>query len=92
MVAELSSCYMADATGNCCRLGARSVYTIQPRTSLQCHYSKPHAQGVCVWQNYRDVLRYKGTTNAVNLGHTLGRIAAFSSTADGNTRSTWSLV
>ena len=31
-------CYMAGSTWNCCHLGARSVYTIQPYTSLQYHF------------------------------------------------------
>ena len=31
-------CYMAGATWNCCRLGPRSVYTIQPCTCLLCHF------------------------------------------------------
>ena len=34
----LFGCYMAGATWNCCRLGAYSVYTIQPCTTLQCHF------------------------------------------------------
>ena len=32
------SFFMAVATWNCCCLGASSVYTIQPCTSLQCHF------------------------------------------------------
>ena len=35
-------CYMAGATWNCCRLGARSVYTIQLYTSLQCQFIRSH--------------------------------------------------
>ena len=31
-------CYMAGAMWNCCGLGASSVYTIQPCTSLQCRF------------------------------------------------------
>ena len=31
-------CYMAGATLNCCHLSASSVYSIQPCTSLQCHF------------------------------------------------------
>ena len=30
------------ATRNCCRLEARSAYTIQLCTSLQCHFFKSH--------------------------------------------------
>ena len=36
VLTTLFGCYMAGATWNCCRLGARSVYTMQPCTSLQC--------------------------------------------------------
>ena len=60
-------CYMAGATRNCCRLDARSVHTIQPYTSLQCHFIRSHIRSVRVlltitchmhfWQNYRDLLR-----------------------------------
>ena len=35
-------CCMADATWNCYCLGASSVYTIQPCTSLQCHFNQSH--------------------------------------------------
>ena len=34
----LFGCYTAGATRNCCRVGARSVYTTQPLTSFQCHF------------------------------------------------------
>ena len=42
---------MAGVTWNCCRLGARTVYTIQPCTSLQCHFIQSHnyMQGACVF-------------------------------------------
>ena len=43
--------YNAGATRNCCRLGARSVYTIQPRT-IFCTvspYSKPRKYGARVF-------------------------------------------
>ena len=33
---------MAGATWNCCRLGASSVYIIQPYTSLQCNFVQSH--------------------------------------------------
>ena len=49
----------------CCRLGARSVYTIQPRTSLQCHFIRSHVytEYVCLavicrlnfWPNDRNL-------------------------------------
>ena len=51
----------------CCRLGASSVYTIQPCTSLQCLFIQSHIGRlyVCLavtchlhfWQNDRDLLR-----------------------------------
>ena len=54
---------MAGATWNCCRLGASSVYAIQPRTSLHCHFIRSHMRRmhVCLavtchlhfWQNVR---------------------------------------
>ena len=42
VVTALYSCYMTGAMWNCCRLGACSVYTIQPCTSLQCHFIQSH--------------------------------------------------
>ena len=42
VVTALFGCYMASATWNCCRLGAISVYTMQPCTSLQCHAIRSH--------------------------------------------------
>ena len=49
----------------CCRLGASSVYTIQPCTSLQCYFIQSHIRRVYVclavtchlhfWQNDRDL-------------------------------------
>ena len=38
----LFGCYMAGATWSCCHLGTHSVYTIQPCTSLQCHFMQSH--------------------------------------------------
>ena len=35
-------CFMACASWKCCWIGARSVYTIQPRTKLQCHCNWSH--------------------------------------------------
>ena len=61
---ELIVHYMAGATWNCCRLGARSVYSVQPCTSLQCDFMqiKPHMSGACVfscplhfWRNGREL-------------------------------------
>ena len=40
---------MAGATWNCCRLGARSVCTIQPCTCLQYHFIPSHTRRVHVW-------------------------------------------
>ena len=58
---------MPDATWNCCRLGASSVYTIQPCTILQCHFIQSHKPRMHVcsaatchlhfWQNDRHLLR-----------------------------------
>ena len=62
----LFGCCMARATWNYCRLDASSVYTIQPCTSLQCHFIQTTWVGyVCLsvtchlhfWQNDRDLLR-----------------------------------
>ena len=39
---------MAGAMWNCSRLGARSVYTVQPCTSLVCHFIRSHACRVLV--------------------------------------------
>ena len=68
----LSGCYMAGATWNCSRLGADSVYTIQPCTSLQFHFIRNHICSVHVclavichlhfWQNYLDPLRATAVT------------------------------
>ena len=33
---------------NCCRISARSVHTIQPRVSLQCHFTACHIRTVHV--------------------------------------------
>ena len=56
----------------CCRLGASSVYTIQPCTRLQCHFIQSHIGRVYVclavtchlhfWQNDRDLLRATAVT------------------------------
>ena len=45
----LFGCCMAGATWNCCHLGASSVYTIQPCTSLQYHFIQSHIGRVCVF-------------------------------------------
>ena len=42
VVTALFACYMASAKWNCCRLGASSVYTMQPCTSLQCRVIRSH--------------------------------------------------
>ena len=70
--------YMAGTTWNCCRLGACSVYTIQPRTSLQSHFTDPESwQHICYWRRRRrsppwasvlvkqDPNRYKVKKNAI---------------------------
>ena len=58
---------MVGATWNSCRLGTRSVYTIQPCTSLKCYFIQKYIGRVhgCLavtchqhfWQNDRDLLR-----------------------------------
>ena len=72
----LLGCYMAGTTRNCCRLGAFSVYTIQPCTSLQCHFirSHRHKMQVCLsvtchlhfWQNSLDLLSATMVTRSWN--------------------------
>ena len=62
--------YMAGATWNCCHLSASSMDTIQPCTSLQCHFIWSHVyrMHVCFaitchldfWQNDWDILRATG--------------------------------
>ena len=44
----LFGCYMAGTMWNCCQLGAHFIYTIQPHTSLQCHFVKNHMHRVHV--------------------------------------------
>ena len=48
LLTALFSCYMDGATWNCFRLGARSVYTMQPCTSLRCHFFRSHIHA-CVF-------------------------------------------
>ena len=60
---SLFGCSIAGATWNCCRFGASFVYTIQPCTTLQCHFIQSHIGRVYVrlavtchlhfWQNDR---------------------------------------
>ena len=60
----------------CCRFGASSVYTIQPCTSLQCHFIQSHIDRVYVclavtchlrfWQNDGDLLRATAVTRGWN--------------------------
>ena len=75
VVTALFICYMAGATWNFCRLGASSMYTMQPCISLQCHFIRSHICKVYVYlavtchlhfqQNGRDLLR---ATDAVTRG------------------------
>ena len=68
VVTALFSCYMAGATWNCCRLDASSMYTIQPCSSLQCHFIWSHIGRIRVclaltcylhfWQNDGDFSFY----------------------------------
>ena len=56
------------------RLSTRSVFLIQPCTSLQCHFSRRHLRRmhVCLtchlhfWQNERDLLRATAVTRCLN--------------------------
>ena len=71
-----SACYMAGATWNCCRLGARSVCTIQPCTRLQCSFIRRYTFRVHVclavichlyfWQNDRHLLHATVVTRGWN--------------------------
>ena len=45
----LFGCCMAGATWYCCCFCASPVYTIQPCTSLQCHFIQSHIGRVYVW-------------------------------------------
>ena len=73
---ELTGCYMIDATWNCCRLGVRSVCTIQPCTSLRCKFIRSHRRSVRVclgvtchlqfWENDRDLSRATAVTRGWN--------------------------
>ena len=44
----LFGCYMAGATSNCCHLSTHFMDTIQPCTSLQCHFIQSHVHRVHV--------------------------------------------
>ena len=67
-------CYMSDTTSNYCRLLARLVCTMQPCTSLQCHFIRSHirrAECMCnrppaFWQNDRDLLQATAVTRGWN--------------------------
>ena len=76
VLTALFSCYMAEATWNCCRLDASSACTIQPCTSLQCHFISSHIRRVHVclavtyhmhfWHTDRDGLRATAVTRGRN--------------------------
>ena len=62
---------MAGATWNCCRLGASSVYTIQPCHFMQSHIRKVYAclaVTCCLhfWQNDWDLLHAAAVTRGWN--------------------------
>ena len=69
---SLSGCCTAGATWNCCCFGASSVYTIQPCTSLQCHFIQSNTGSVHVclavtchlhfWHNDQDLLHATAVT------------------------------
>ena len=66
VLVALFGCYMAGATWNRCCIGALSVHTIQPCTSLQYHFTQSHIRRVYArlavtccrhfWQNDRELL------------------------------------
>ena len=61
VLTSLFGCYMAGATSNCYRLGARSVYTIRrvhACLALTCH--------MYFWQNHRDLLHATAVTRGWN--------------------------
>ena len=72
----LFGCCMAGATWHCCRFDAGSVYTIQPCTSLQCHFIQRHTGTVhaCLavtchlhfWHNDWDLLCTTTVTRRCN--------------------------
>ena len=77
VLTALFGCYMACATWNCCHLGASFANTIQPCTSLQCHFIRSHIRRVHVCnlavtchqhirQNDRDVVRATAVTREWN--------------------------
>ena len=76
VVTALFGYCVAGATWNCCRLGAWSVYAIQPCTSLQCRFiqSQIGRVHVCLavtrhlhfWQNDRDLSRATAVTRGWN--------------------------
>ena len=76
VLTALFGCCMAGATWNCCHLGTSSVYTIEPRTSLQCHFIQSHISRVHVcwavtchlhfWQNEQDLLHDTAVTRGWN--------------------------
>ena len=49
VVTALFGCYMAGASWNCYHLGAISLYTIQPCTSLRCHLLWSHMRMMHVY-------------------------------------------
>ena len=67
---------LAGATWNCCRLKARSVYTIQPCTKLLCHFVWSHIRKVHMrlgvtchlrfWQKEPDFFRATAVTRRWN--------------------------
>ena len=72
VLVALCGCCTNGDTWNCCRLGASSVYTSQPSTSLRCHFIQSYIGKVHVcsavtchqpfWQNERDLLRATAVT------------------------------
>ena len=73
-------CYMAGATRNCCRLGAPSVHSIQPCTSLPCHFIPSHIRMVplCLGVSTGDISRApRGNTCVGRISVTVDRFLGF---------------
>ena len=76
VLTALFGCYTADATWNCCCLGASYAYTIQPGVASQCQFMQSHIRRMYVcsvvtrqlhfWQNDRDLLRANSVARGWN--------------------------
>ena len=69
VLTALFSCYMTGTIWNCCYLGACSVYTtIQPCTTLQCHF---------LWSNMRRVHVCLAVTCGSHFEHNNSELGSF---------------